>query len=98
MLLYFVFFVIFGSFFTLNLFVGVIVDNFNEQSKKIGKTNTPDLNGIEMLFKYLKKKTKLKGGGHLTIFMTEEQRKYYNEVKKMKNKKPQKALPPPKVI
>lgn len=35
MYLYFVFFIIFGSFFTLNLFIGVIIDNFNEQKKKI---------------------------------------------------------------
>ncbi|KAL1421885.1 hypothetical protein MTO96_022598 [Rhipicephalus appendiculatus] len=34
MYLYFVFFIIFGSFFTLNLFIGVIIDNFNEQKKK----------------------------------------------------------------
>lgn len=35
MYLYFVVFIIFGSFFTLNLFVGVIIDNFNQQKKKI---------------------------------------------------------------
>lgn len=35
MYLYFVTFIIFGSFFTLNLFVGVIIDNFNQQKKKI---------------------------------------------------------------
>ena len=35
MYLYFVFFIIFGAFFTLNLFIGVIIDNFNEQKKKI---------------------------------------------------------------
>merc|ERR1719471_2815400 len=34
MYLYFVFFIILGSFFTLNLFIGVIIDNFNEQKKK----------------------------------------------------------------
>ena len=33
--LYFVIFFIFGSFFTLNLFVGVIIDNFNELKKKV---------------------------------------------------------------
>lgn len=33
--LYFVFFIILGSFFTLNLFVGVIIDNFNELKKKV---------------------------------------------------------------
>ncbi|XP_027788006.2 sodium channel protein type 11 subunit alpha [Marmota flaviventris] len=35
MYLYFVVFIIFGSFFTLNLFIGVIIDNFNQQQKKI---------------------------------------------------------------
>ena len=32
---YFVFFIVFGSFFTLNLFIGVIIDNFNVQKKKV---------------------------------------------------------------
>ena len=35
MYVYFVVFIIFGSFFTLNLFIGVIIDNFNQQKKKI---------------------------------------------------------------
>lgn len=35
MYLYFVIFIIFGSFFTLNLFIGVIIDNFNQQKSKI---------------------------------------------------------------
>ncbi|KAL7053207.1 hypothetical protein AAHC03_025584 [Spirometra sp. Aus1] len=34
--LYFVVFIIFGSFFTLNLFIGVIIENFNVQKKKVG--------------------------------------------------------------
>ncbi|RWS24738.1 voltage-gated sensitive sodium channel-like protein, partial [Leptotrombidium deliense] len=33
---YFVSFVFCGSFFTLNLFIGVIIDNFNEQKKRAG--------------------------------------------------------------
>ena len=41
MYLYFVIFIIFGSFFTLNLFIGVIIDNFNQQKKKI--SIQPDL-------------------------------------------------------
>ena len=41
MYLYFVFFIIFGSFFTLNLFIGVIIDNFNEQKKKISIKSKP---------------------------------------------------------
>lgn len=35
MYMYFVVFIIFGAFFTLNLFIGVIIDNFNQQKKKI---------------------------------------------------------------
>ena len=38
MYLYFVFFIIFGSFFTLNLLVGVIIDKFNEQKNKGGSS------------------------------------------------------------
>ncbi|XP_042327829.1 sodium channel protein type 5 subunit alpha-like [Sceloporus undulatus] len=68
MYLYFVIFIIFGSFFTLNLFVGVIIDNFNQQKKKFGGED---------------------------IFMTEEQKKYYNAMKKLGSKKPQKPIPRP---
>lgn len=35
MYIYFVVFIIFGAFFTLNLFIGVIIDNFNQQKKKM---------------------------------------------------------------
>lgn len=35
MYIYFVIFIIFGAFFTLNLFIGVIIDNFNQQKKKM---------------------------------------------------------------
>ncbi|KAI4880621.1 hypothetical protein NFI96_021170, partial [Prochilodus magdalenae] len=68
MYLYFVIFIIFGSFFTLNLFIGVIIDNFNQQKRKIGGQD---------------------------IFMTEEQKKYYNAMKKLGSKKPQKPIPRP---
>uniref|UniRef100_A0A8B9S489 Sodium channel protein n=1 Tax=Apteryx owenii TaxID=8824 RepID=A0A8B9S489_APTOW len=67
MYIYFVIFIIFGSFFTLNLFIGVIIDNFNQQKKKISQD----------------------------IFMTEEQKKYYNAMKKLGSKKPQKPIPRP---
>uniref|UniRef100_A0A1I8G7J9 Sodium channel protein n=1 Tax=Macrostomum lignano TaxID=282301 RepID=A0A1I8G7J9_9PLAT len=36
MYFFFVLFIIFGSFFTLNLFIGVIIDNFNMQKKRAG--------------------------------------------------------------
>ncbi|KAM6162736.1 sodium channel protein type 10 subunit alpha [Erethizon dorsatum] len=68
MYMYFVIFIIFGGFFTLNLFVGVIIDNFNQQKKKIRGQD---------------------------IFMTEEQKKYYNAMKKLGSKKPQKPIPRP---
>ncbi|XP_061861196.1 sodium channel protein type 2 subunit alpha-like isoform X3 [Colius striatus] len=68
MYIYFVAFIIFGSFFTLNLFIGVIIDNFNQQKKKLGGQD---------------------------IFMTEEQKKYYNAMKKLGSKKPQKPIPRP---
>eukprot|EP00063_Salmo_salar_P061976 XP_014036811.1 PREDICTED: sodium channel protein type 2 subunit alpha-like isoform X4 [Salmo salar] len=68
MYLYFIIFIIFGSFFTLNLFIGVIIDNFNQQKRKLGGQD---------------------------IFMTEEQKKYYNAMKKLGSKKPQKPIPRP---
>ncbi|CAF3101706.1 unnamed protein product [Rotaria sp. Silwood2] len=71
-LIYFVLFIIFGSFFTLNLFIGVVIDNFNHQKRK------------------------LRTDGSIEMFMTEDQKKYYNAMKKMGNKKPTKALPRPR--
>uniref|UniRef100_A0A3B3YRK9 Sodium channel protein n=1 Tax=Poecilia mexicana TaxID=48701 RepID=A0A3B3YRK9_9TELE len=68
MYIYFVVFIIFGSFFTLNLFIGVIIDNFNQQKRKIRGQD---------------------------IFMTDEQKKYYNAMKKLGSKKPQKPIPRP---
>ncbi|KAJ8784062.1 hypothetical protein J1605_008562 [Eschrichtius robustus] len=76
MYVYFVVFIIFGSFFTLNLFIGVIIDNFNQQQKK-----------ITLIFSiYL---------GGQDIFLTEEQKKYYNAMKKLGSKKPQRPIPRP---
>ncbi|XP_050797480.1 LOW QUALITY PROTEIN: sodium channel protein type 5 subunit alpha-like [Gopherus flavomarginatus] len=68
MYLYFVCFIMIGSFFMLNLFVGVVIKNFNEQREKIS-------------------------GDHL--FLTKEQKKYYNALKKLGSKKPQKPIPRP---
>uniref|UniRef100_A0A671XYB6 Sodium channel protein n=1 Tax=Sparus aurata TaxID=8175 RepID=A0A671XYB6_SPAAU len=77
MYIYFVIFIIFGSFFTLNLFIGVIIDNFNQQKKKI--------RFIFLTFTFREQ----------DIFMTEEQKKYYNAMKKLGSKKPQKPIPRP---
>lgn len=35
--IYFVLFLVVGSFFTLNLFIGVIIENFNVQKKKVSQ-------------------------------------------------------------
>lgn len=37
--IYFVIFIVCGSFFTLNLFIGVIIDNFNMLKKKVFPDN-----------------------------------------------------------
>ncbi|XP_042330632.1 sodium channel protein type 5 subunit alpha-like [Sceloporus undulatus] len=66
--IYFVVFIVFGSFFMLNLFIGVVIDNFNQQRKKLG--------------------------GEL-IFLSEDQKKYYNALKKLGTKKPLKPVPRP---
>ncbi|XP_062426842.1 sodium channel protein type 5 subunit alpha-like [Rhea pennata] len=68
MYIYFVIFIVFGSFFMLNLFIGVVVSNFNQQRKKISGKD---------------------------LFLTEEQRKYYNALRKLGSKKPQKPIPRP---
>ncbi|XP_066274287.1 sodium channel protein type 4 subunit alpha-like isoform X2 [Branchiostoma lanceolatum] len=69
---YFVFFIIFGSFFTLNLFIGVIIDTFNVLKKKYD------------------------GEASIDLFLTETQRKYYNAMRKLGSKKPQKTINRPK--
>uniref|UniRef100_A0A3B3BNU6 Sodium channel protein n=1 Tax=Oryzias melastigma TaxID=30732 RepID=A0A3B3BNU6_ORYME len=66
MYIYFVIFIIFGSFFTLNLFIGIVTKLF-----------------FSLYF------------GGQDIFMTEEQKKYYNAMKKLGSKKPQKPIPRP---
>ncbi|XP_068861825.1 sodium channel protein type 5 subunit alpha-like [Aphelocoma coerulescens] len=68
MYVFFVVFIIFGSFFMLNLFIGVVISNFNHQRKKISGKD---------------------------LFLTEEQKKYYNALKKLGSKKPQKPIPRP---
>lgn len=57
-LIYFIIFIIFGSFFTLNLFIGVIIENFNEQKKKLA-SNGKDLFLTETQNKYLKQLKKI---------------------------------------
>ncbi|NXX71387.1 SCN4A protein, partial [Spizella passerina] len=50
MYIYFVIFIIFGAFFTLNLFIGVIIDNFNQQKKKMTLRFPTPVNRFLLLF------------------------------------------------
>ncbi|KAJ7408206.1 hypothetical protein WISP_122230 [Willisornis vidua] len=112
MYLYFVIFIIFGSFFTLNLFIGVIIDNFNQQKKKISSAyathhlviaaetrsrNRFISNGFATMASRLAVIEQLQKPpcSGQDIFMTEEQKKYYNAMKKLGSKKPQKPIPRP---
>lgn len=100
MYLYFVCFIIFGSFFTLNLFIGVIIDNFNQQKAKICLQSTTVgwrarfASGLDCYHWWFCICHHL---GGKDIFMTEEQKKYYNAMKKLGSKKPQKPIPRPEV-
>ncbi|CDQ84326.1 unnamed protein product [Oncorhynchus mykiss] len=86
MYIYFVAFIIFGSFFTLNLFIGVIIDNFNQQKKKIRPIFLIQVSNVFPVSLYF---------GGQDIFMTEEQKKYHTAMKKLGSKKPQKPIPRP---
>ncbi|CAG5133642.1 unnamed protein product, partial [Candidula unifasciata] len=68
--LYFVVFIVIGSFFSLNLFIGVIIDNFNVLKKKYE-------------------------GNYLDAFLTQNQRNYYNILKKAGTRKPKKTVKRP---
>ncbi|WAR18929.1 SCuncharacterized [Mya arenaria] len=104
MYIYFVFFIVFGSFFTLNLFIGVIIDNFNKQKKKAGGSlemfMTEDQKKYYKAMKRMQSKSPMKAvprpnAGSLEMFMTEDQKKYYNAMKRMQSKSPQKSIPRP---
>ena len=43
MVIYFIVFIIIGAFFILNLFIGVIIDSFQEQKKNLGIFNKINL-------------------------------------------------------
>jgi len=47
--IYFVLFIVFGSFFTLNLFIGVIIEQFNVQKKKV----TTALDSIVLFVRFI---------------------------------------------
>lgn len=53
------------------------------------------MNSLGVIIENFNQQKKALGGQD--IFMTEEQRKYYNAMKKLGSKKPQKPVPRPKV-
>lgn len=95
--IYFVIFIVCGSFFTLNLFIGVIIDNFNMLKKRVciymNNYNetiifyTIFINEQQQNFQY--------EGGVLEMFLTESQKHYYTAMKKLGRKKPQKVIKRP---
>lgn len=86
--IYFVIFIICGSFFTLNLFIGVIIDNFNMLKKKVSETRISfSVSNCLILFQY--------EGGILEMFLTPSQKSYYCAMKKLGRKKPQKVIKRP---
>lgn len=99
---YFVIFIVCGSFFTLNLFIGVIIDNFNMLKKKVSTFQTQWLGSV-LLWRILY----VRGcfflccvhlqyeGGVLEMFLTESQKHYYTAMKKLGRKKPQKVIKRP---
>ncbi|KAL8602648.1 hypothetical protein ACOMHN_029970 [Nucella lapillus] len=148
--IYFVLFIILGSFFTLNLFIGVIIENFNSQKKKwtvsgqsvggqwvvsersvggqwavsgwsvggqwaVSERSVPGqwlVNGWSVGGQWLASGWSVGGqwaasgwsvagqwvaGGSLELFMTDDQKKYYQAMKKMSSKSPQKSIPKPKL-
>ena len=86
---YFVIFIVCGSFFTLNLFIGVIIDNFNALKKKVLDKIAHIHQSLTMCnnFQY--------EGGVLEMFLTESQKHYYTAMKKLGRKKPQKVIKRP---
>ena len=82
---YFVIFIVCGSFFTLNLFIGVIIDNFNALKKKVQNKHITNINTIALQYE----------GGVLEMFLTESQKHYYTAMKKLGRKKPQKVIKRP---
>lgn len=100
--IYFVIFIVCGSFFTLNLFIGVIIDNFNMLKKRVSFQNFSSLKYINKLQIFQNSNLlKLKftfqyEGGVLEMFLTESQKHYYTAMKKLGRKKPQKVIKRPR--
>lgn len=89
--IYFVIFIVCGSFFTLNLFIGVIIDNFNMLKKRVCHTGDEEDENITKKNIFCSQYE----GGVLEMFLTESQKHYYTAMKKLGRKKPQKVIKRP---
>lgn len=94
--IYFVIFIVCGSFFTLNLFIGVIIDNFNMLKKKVSilyftqiNINFKRFNAIPSFDSFYLLRSPRHStldtfqyeGGVLEMFLTESQKHYYTASK-----------------
>lgn len=92
--IYFVIFIVCGSFFTLNLFIGVIIDNFNMLKKKV-ITHLEIIRSAHNSLLFITPNLFQYEGGVLEMFLTESQKHYYTAMKKLGRKKPQKVIKRP---
>lgn len=86
--IYFVSFIIFGSFFSLNLFIGVIIDNFNQQKSKGGGGEIRSKDETHLSFN-------LHPDASEGVFMTEKQLMYRKAMQRMVAKTPTNTIPRP---
>lgn len=104
--IYFVIFIVCGSFFTLNLFIGVIIDNFNMLKKKVKRKKNikffctqfsiQKIQCHSLVISFISPLDTLQyEGGVLEMFLTESQKHYYTAMKKLGRKKPQKVIKRP---
>ncbi|CAG0913025.1 unnamed protein product [Notodromas monacha] len=90
--IYFVIFIICGSFFTLNLFIGVIIDNFNALKKKVRTRKCIRHWGQIITNRYRSQYE----GRALEMLLTESQKHYYAALKKLSRKRPQRVIRRPR--
>jgi len=93
--IYFVIFIVCGAFFTLNLFIGVIIDNFNMLKKKVNRFCLFCFCSCFCISVFDQPSLSQYEGGVLEMFLTESQKHYYTAMKKLGRKKPQKVIKRP---
>ena len=95
MMIYFVIFIIVGTFFTLNLFIGVIIDSFKEKKKILGRMFLNEFEIITLKIFWLM--LILDVDTPLDVFMTKHQRLYYQTMRRAGKQLKNKSLKRPSV-